>query len=258
MSTVNLLGNVLTPFYDSLYIIHSPILDEAVKDYNAKIDGVVGRLLVSNNHIASVQVEDRVLNRVITMNQSSTTPAHRAPPKVHDLDTSQVAAFPPNGDANYCIFFSCPVIRRRDKVPPTQVRRDSSKPTWGGYFNRSNRAEINIPWYSYLFFTAASLLLGSLSLLPVGIISNFRRNHSTHEQRVFTLCWMIFGFVIGTLAGWFTSVMEFRTKKGIGFSKWVRFLGKMLFAMVFAAPGIGGFIVVGQMLREYGNCVTLF
>jgi hypothetical protein len=260
MSVVNLVGNLVTPAFDSLYIVHSPILDEAITVHHARIDGVVGNLVVkNNNHLARVLVEDVVLNRAIT----SATPrksgkAAARQTKEHDMDTSRVTPFPAHGIAQYCVFFSCPVLERTVSIPRTTVLSEPPRTTLGGYFNRKNRAEINISPYSYLFFTATSLLLGSLSMLPVGLLSRFRRNKSTHEQRVWTLSWMVFGFVIGTFAGWWTSVLEFRSRKNEGFHNWVKFFGKMAFACVFAAPGLGGFIVVGKMLREYGNCVSLY
>ena len=198
----------------------------------------------------------------------------------------------------YLIFFSCPPIEREDKVleeprmrhytrdltswtfragrgsrfpAESDVRMVQRRPTFAhtntdntgtrekfGFFNPKNRGDIDIPWYSWLFFTASSLFISSLSLIPVGIISKFRENKSTHEQRVWILCWMIFGIVIGTLAGWWTSVLDFRTNKVTGLPTWKKLGGKILFTIVFGAPGVGGYIMVGKMMREYGNCVLLF
>jgi hypothetical protein len=30
------------------------------------------------------------------------------------------------------------------------------------------------------------------------------------------------------------------------------------FVLILAAPAVGGFVVVGQMLKAYGNCVRLY
>lgn len=71
------------------------------------------------------------------------------------------------------------------------------------------------------------------------------------------MCWIVFGAVIGTLTGWWTEILETRSPKVKGLPLGPRLLWRLP-ALIFAAPGIGGFIVVGQMLRQYGDCVTLF
>jgi hypothetical protein len=263
MSLVNLVGNTLTPNYDSLYLVHSDILDEAVNDHGAMIDGAVGKLIVKDQASADIEVEDRLLNRAMTTGSNARLMRKGAGGMVthSDVNTKEVIYFDSTkpGEQSYRIAFSCPIFERVDKVQRTRVLKDKKiGKTWGGYFNPANRAEIAIPWYSYLFFTAISLFLGSLSLLPIGLISKFREGDGTHEQRVWIACWTIFGFVIGTFAGFWTSVLDLKTFRGVTLNKWVKFLAKILFAAFFAAPGVGGFIMVGKMLREYGNCVSLF
>jgi hypothetical protein len=268
MSLVNLLGNLLTPNYDSLYIVHSPILDEAINDHQAKIDGMVGSLVMTEDKKVRVQVQDAALNEALTIASINKTtggqeqtrhPRNRKTrTSEHTLDTDEVRRFTV-GKVEYRLFFSCPVIERFEKnIPQTHVLEEKPSDTWGGYFNPDNRAGISIPWYSYLFFTLISLLLGALSLLPVGIISMFHKRSSTPEQQVWILLWMIFGVVIGTLAGWWAAVLDFRSRSEKGWAGPVKFWGKMLFPIVFGAPGVGGFVMVGQMLQEYGNCVILF
>jgi hypothetical protein len=40
-------------------------------------------------------------------------------------------------------------------------------------------------------------------------------------------------------------------------SKRVAFMFMFLISLVFCAGAIGGFIVVGQMLKDYGSCILL-
>ncbi|TID27482.1 hypothetical protein E6O75_ATG00249 [Venturia nashicola] len=251
MSLINLAGNIVTPNYDSLYLVHSEILDEAVNLHNAQIDGAVGKLVIKDKGITQIEVEDRLLNRLMTRSING---------RIQEVDTKGLMYFPPTDlmQDGYYVAFSCPVFERVDEIRPTRVLEKELGKTWGGYFNYKNRAEIAIPWYSYFFFTAISLFLGSVSLAPIGYLSKFSKASSTHEQRVWISCWTIFGFVIGTFAGFWTSALEHRTYEGGGLSKGAKFFGKMSIATLFAAPGVGGFIMVGKMLREYGNCVTLF
>ena len=58
MSLINLVGNLLTPSYDALYLVYFPVLREAVEHYGAKIDGVVGSLVMKKEKAVKVQLED--------------------------------------------------------------------------------------------------------------------------------------------------------------------------------------------------------
>jgi hypothetical protein len=56
MSLFNLVSNLLTPNYDLLYIVHSPILQEAIDDHDALIDGMVGTLVMKKDPKERVQI----------------------------------------------------------------------------------------------------------------------------------------------------------------------------------------------------------
>ncbi|KAF2397674.1 hypothetical protein EJ06DRAFT_132453 [Trichodelitschia bisporula] len=267
MSVINLVGNVLTPDYNALYIVDSPILQEAKQVHGAKIDGIVGSLVIDERHRdARVDIANPRLRMAVTQRSSGALVSAPAPPRnertdlttsstEESLNTAQVTCVQ-SGHTLYCIAFTCPVISRTDYVPPTKFLESDVKSNWK-YFDPKLRAEVHIPAYTYIFFSFVCVGLGSLTLIPVGVISRFHENNSTHEQRVWIVSWTVFGIVIGTFAGWWTAILDFRTAGEDGFGKWVKLAGKILFALFFAAPGVGGFIMVGQMLREYGNCVSL-
>lgn len=269
MSLINLVGNVVTPNYDSLYLVHSEILDEAVRDHGAIIDGAVGSLVAVQDSEAKVEIKD--LHRATPnsapqndasnrMNTDISAGSAAQDTQILTLDTSIVNRLAPNdlSGQDHQIAFSCPIFERVDKPRQTRILADQNPGKSWGYFNYKNRSDIAIPWYSYFFFTFISVLLGSLSLLPIGLLSRLQEQNSKHEQRVWIVSWTIFGFVIGTFGGFWTSVLDLKTYRWNNLSKSVRFFGKILFAAFFAAPGVGGFIMVGKMLREYGNCVNLF
>jgi hypothetical protein len=92
MSLVNLVGNLLTPNYDSLYIVNSSILQEAIDDHDALIDGMVGTLVMKKDPKETVQVEDRILNRVMTV-ATPRTPGRKMETKEFDLKTDEVSTF---------------------------------------------------------------------------------------------------------------------------------------------------------------------
>ena len=56
MSIVNLLGNLVTPEYPTLYLAHSPIMDEATRHTGHTFDGAVGSLTVDESAGLSRQI----------------------------------------------------------------------------------------------------------------------------------------------------------------------------------------------------------
>jgi hypothetical protein len=274
MSLFNLVGNIMTPNYDSLYIVHSPILQEAIDDYDAVIDGMVGALVMKEDKQQVAHIEGNVkvmLDMVEPQKQERRTSlcTNKEDPlaQIEErrmetlLCTNKVSTFCA-GTVEHRVFFSCPVIERTDKIPSEIVLKirkmaESKITNFRSNFKKENRANIYVPWYSYLFFTIIYLFVNSLSLLPIGIMSRFRKDNSTNGQQAWILCWMIVGVIIGPIAGLWDSFLDFKTKTGKSLGK----AGKataLLLALVFIAPGIGGFVVVGRMLREYGDCVNLF
>src|SRR5436190_6491920 len=128
MSLVNLIGNLLTPNYDSLYMVDSPTLQEAVRDYNARIDGTVGTLVMNEQRTIEVLVEakteNKVLNRIVTTaipskrdNQKEAGPSAVLKTEMtkYFWDTGKVTPYPLNAP-KYFIFHSCPIFERTDKI----------------------------------------------------------------------------------------------------------------------------------------------
>jgi hypothetical protein len=76
--------------------------------------------------------------------------------------------------------------------------------------------------------------------IVVGILSEFRENASTPSQRAWTLAWMIGNTVLP-----YISLITITS----------RFSG--LISLLAFVPAIGGIVVVGQMLKDYGICTLV-
>jgi hypothetical protein len=158
--------------------------------------------------------------------------------------------------------FTCPKIERTDKIniPHTHIlgenRRRRDYNDWA-YFDPKNRAECRIPWYSYLIWTAAALLVGSLSLIVYGLLSGFRPEQSTYWQRVWTMTWLALGLAIGPFPAFWSTALEYKSPEGNGLPGVIKWPLRLL-PFAFAAFSISGFRFVGEMLRDYGNCVSLY
>jgi len=96
---------------------------------------------------------------------------------------------------------------------------------------------------------AFSVIVALLPLAINGGLSHFKEGNSTHTQRVWTMTWLAVGGFVGLFVPF---VDETLSSLRIG-AVFETALGLCL----YSAPAIGGFIVVGQMLLEYGNCVQI-
>ncbi|MCJ1427915.1 hypothetical protein MMC29_005821, partial [Sticta canariensis] len=111
-------------------------------------------------------------------------------------------------------------------------------------------------YFSRLLFSWALLLIPiGLSIAVIAGLSHFKKGSSTFAQRAWTMSWLAVG-------GWVVispnnTIIERRasmtgTKDGMGI-----YLYSWLLALIYPVPAIGGFVVVGQMLREYGSCTRI-
>jgi hypothetical protein len=94
-------------------------------------------------------------------------------------------------------------------------------------------------------FTVYAAIIGI-----VGGISRFRRGDSTLAQRTWVMTWLAIGLVYFLYLRALAIGASWR-----GSGAWAIVAGITHF--ILAAPAIGGFVVVGQMIWAYGNCTAL-
>lgn len=92
-----------------------------------------------------------------------------------------------------------------------------------------------------------ALLLGLIPIAVVGGLTSFRKGHSTGSQRAWLMTWLVFGMFVGP---WAEAASSAAARDD---APWSAFF----FLFLFAAPSIGGLVVVGSMIREYGVCSAL-
>ncbi len=96
---------------------------------------------------------------------------------------------------------------------------------------------------SFIFSYLAILV----PVLIIGILSRFHKGHSTHAQRIWTMTWLSFG----AIGPFYVGIMRNLLDSG------EELVGFVIGIFFYAAPAIGGFVVVGQMLRSYGTCINI-
>lgn len=103
-----------------------------------------------------------------------------------------------------------------------------------------------------LILHTSAIVFGFVPLLIVGLISNMNPANSTFAQRSWLMTWLVFGAVFGPIIEWRRGELM-----SYGQSTWSAQLSTIGLAAFYAAPAIGGFVVVAQMIMEYGICLQL-
>ena len=123
------------------------------------------------------------------------------------------------------------------------------------------------------------LLLGLIPLAIIGGLSGFRAGNSTSLQRGFTMAWSIVGIVYGLVLhssspdrGDALEEEEMRRKDkkhrehrsvaqylmdGAACESSAPDMGILSLTLLCSPPAIGGMVLVGLMINEYGNCSSL-
>lgn len=84
------------------------------------------------------------------------------------------------------------------------------------------------------------LAIGCIPLAIIGGLTSFHAGGSTAAQRGWTMAWLVTGIGMGITPFMGTDSIE---KRGL---------------VIYCAPAIGGMVMVGKMLMEYGHCVKIF
>lgn len=234
MSMVNLLGNLICPQYPTMFLVNSPTLDELREKIRQNgmvdtytLDSTVGRI--------SKETQDRV---------------------IHSYGT----------------------VLRGDNAVSMALEM---------FHNANTRDRVRVIVRVYIAYAIAAV-----PIVIVGAISSFKSGKSKPYQRVWTMLWLCLGPMVGTGLGSISmAFVESRPVlwRSVGVRRqehqrtednaaaqaragervdddpwWERDLSGFfkffsvlltLFTVMYMIPAIGGFVVVGKMLNEYGTCM---
>lgn len=91
-------------------------------------------------------------------------------------------------------------------------------------------------------------------LAVVGGLTGFSKGHSTHAQRVWIMTWYCFGVLLGPYLKVIMDGLVITPLDAAESSKTSTSISFVLVILLYATPAIGGFVVVGQEIRQYGIC----
>jgi hypothetical protein len=232
MSLLNLTANLVTPEYPTLFMVQSDIMHQMQHGPDkSEFDGTVGTL-VPKNVPSDSGFPYTILAREITSIGDEVYQAKVQIPKDYIGDS--------DGDL---------------QVEVSPFGRHEYIPTFDKIRRLRNLVAIAI---------GISALVIPYAL--IAILSNgFEKGTlSTPIQRGFVMSWLVIGQVFGALSGWLgyansTTGNIFSNFKWSGvrreFSSFLAvFIVVCLPLLLVITPGLGGFVVVGFMIRQFGSC----
>jgi hypothetical protein len=293
MSIINLIGNLLTPQYPALYLVDSTIMAEARKRDGFHIEGVVGKLKEASESDLTSLDDNKVWIQSLSFDQggsgdplsvhfqSRLSSASSGSPTqetsflvIEDEDAIELSnrakelvqveeqerthlvlqeateSLASELDGTRCVLYipSCPQFRRSSapKEPKQQYTINKTP---------SSQSEVRItsnyprPGGRTIIF---SLFLCFLPIVIVGALSHFQSGSSTTAERAWTMAWLSSSIVGGFLVAWTHKPADRKSIEGD-----VQGYALLGYIVIFGAPAIGGLVVVGEMIREYGTCIQL-
>lgn len=227
MSLVNLVGNLMCPQYDAMYVVVTSDLitlcESQCDRQHFFVDGTVGQLTPdTDKSLKERHAETRAFNALKLMGGIHDG---RMPLWTRKFGTTSQA------------------ILAEEKKDSTSIARKYiqmySQHIWrlceGCFVTRPD-------FYSLAIFTLPPIAI-------VGALSRFAAGDSLLYQRVWTMMWLVGGSVGGALLGIILNLPGEDVLESVAL-----ILGLGIY---YCATAIGGYVVVGQMIAEYGTCTDI-
>lgn len=275
MSLVNLIGNTVTPDYHALYLVASDIMDEAIRR-GARFDGVVGRLVPDTDSASATaevlsqntRKEDEDILSTKDKEKDSIALSYcdkygrsKFPASVVDyssppLTTLKRREYVKNRiestgtDTSPSIFVpSCSKFRRLGH-DDYAVDVNRTQMTWQGAFS------FTAIYPSTRYRSTACLANATIVMAIIGAMSGFKAGSATNAQQNWIMHWYIYGALYSGFS--LEDLIRARSwpepdwGEPLTRDNWVMILPCILYGV----PAIGGFVVVAQMLLQYGTCAS--
>lgn len=269
MSIVNLLSTILTPDYDEVYLIYSEVMREAVGQ-GGTFDGVVGCIVAAPLGEETFDAtfagdNDNIIMQPVTRErtggsiqdeqtlETNTTLETNAPLETKTPEETNT----PSIITQQVIVPSYP---RNDKGLVASYLRNNSGFTRAlvASYPGNNGSLTGILEFYVSFY--GSIFIGSITIATIGGLTSFHQRESTRAQQAWAMTWLASGILFGLTDSTVRARIQRETQSKARYT--IRRLGFVLSAfaspILDCIPAIGGFVVVDQMLRAYGNCTRLY
>ena len=272
MTLVNLIGNVITPEYPKVYLVHSAIMDEAMQCSGARFEGIVGTIESPTDSLdallgGSEDSPEGAAKPHVTLDQITKRTTTHSLKAVFEKDNvgRMLLLRGDNCPAEEVVFDTGDKIHNFKGTNPPTIEI-AAGPDYVA--KRTNQGPKALDWGAFF--------VGCLAILIVGIMTHFKPGGSTLVQQGSTMMWIASGI------GWRLAYQFlFQTNAADGILSTLdrlaaeSFLGniavtllypviylmdqlmKPVAALLAVVSPIGGLVVVAQMLREYGSCIQI-
>ncbi|MCJ1269437.1 hypothetical protein MMC22_009329 [Lobaria immixta] len=251
ISILNLLGSLLTREYETIFLVHSSSMDE-MTDRGGILDGAVGSIHAPAEDEAQIPIgggregmDTSGINVIFGGSEDSLT-CRDSTTQSDRLESYSIQPWATPMPAKRCgwrLFLSRLMLGPFQTPNPLQQVTVNSRIIIPSHppFSRLP------PPSSQIFMNMLSIILLVIAFatpyIVIGILSGFKANHATGNQRTFTLNWLISGQISGYAIGNIEKLTKNNTLKGLIF--------------VFVCYGsycLGALVVVAQEMIEFGTC----
>ncbi|KAL9610932.1 MAG: hypothetical protein Q9167_004410 [Letrouitia subvulpina] len=250
VSVVNLIGSLLTSEYETMYQVHSAIMDE-MNTRGGICDGVVGSIEDPEfDDTRSIDGEERTvaigetivfdgLPRSLISQEISESLASCQKPVAASKWWEQMGLTKPS-------LGRCYPYRSRNKQKTEETPRLPSITVP----SHSTFTRISPPVYqTYLSLLTIMLLILSFAVpyIVITILTGWKYNQSTSTARSFTINWLI----LGQIQGWAVGGIE----KITGRVSSVK--GLLVTFVIYGSYTVGGIVIVTEEMVEFGLCKAI-
>jgi hypothetical protein len=255
MSVLNLIANMVTPNYSTLYLVQSEVMKEAEQRKGLRFGNVVGRLQTFKDSLDTEYTIGPGWRNAVGYLKSDDVlrlPSVSPPGTQQKEDLHVLTTIPDEGRHLSLYVPACPRFHRTDNIHETTVTYKNLKRS----FKFVERTPQSWPDFNsgLLFYVVCGI-----EVAIIGGLSGFRKGESTQPQRVWTMTWLAFGCLLGYVIHavrqeLYTELEDVR--EGTWSVTQARLM-KVTMMLLYCAPSVGGFVVVGQMMKAYGSCLRL-
>ncbi|OCL02254.1 hypothetical protein AOQ84DRAFT_393104 [Glonium stellatum] len=234
MSIVNLCGSLVCPEYPEMYLVESQAMREIMQ---------MGTTIQENGLVKEIneQEEDNCeRGDKETIRYEFQGIVGKLDPEYESLQTELRSLTSKN-------LAPAPAVFQKKM----ESRRSASK--------SESLIQINKPaLLSALPIIGLVLATSAVLLGIIGGLTNFKNGSSTQAQRGWTMAWLSFGILMGYEMDLLKEKLESRQRLNY---QWYTNSQTLAYVfsrvLIFSVPAIGGFVVVGQMLLDYGSCISV-
>lgn len=232
MSIINLASSLFTPDYPTVCLVESEIMLEAKRRGNCEFTGCVGRVLPEQSERARLMVRFDINDdgKMIAIRLEDDTASEISREEVDFMDSNtRIDTFEGLAPSVINKYRPCRFIARGEELCLDHIPWDAKPPSVFDTPFAQEPADIK----QYLL-NGLSLILACAPLIVNGTISRFQPQQSSRAERALTMMWLVFGITAGNLGKY-----------------------SLVKSAMYIAPAIGGFVIVCQMILQYGTCIKL-